>query len=199
METPAPVTVPTRSYGRKRKIPAEEIASDEIPAQKIPADTSYSTSTPVQEQIDSNAHVNATPSNQDTISPPPTAMETTYDEQKKVRGGRAKRQNQQFNGSNSSHELKTTSSNNNDILPSAFDTASTVTDLAEKVDGDGGVDEFEKPSVKLVISKKKGSIFKSRAIEGEAGGESIKQKRHVYKHKWDDDLPEEEKGTAHDS
>ena len=68
----------------------------------------------------------------------------------------------------------------------------------------------DKPSVKLVISKKKGSIFKSRAIETNAGlfkkfkifklnlknslfkcsvsGEGTKQpKRHLYKHKWDND------------
>lgn len=202
---PVPVSVPTRSYGRKRKMPADDNTPDEIPAQKISTDPSHSTSTP-QDRIDSNVHVNTSPI-QATL-PPPSATAapietTTCDEQKKVRGGRAKRQNQQFNGSNSSHELKTTASNNNDILPSAFDADAATADHAmEKTDGDGGggggVDDFEKPSVKLVISKKKGSIFKSRAIEAEAG-ESIKQKRHVYKHKWDDDLPEDEKGTAHDA
>lgn len=192
----APVSVPTRSYGRKRKIPVDDTTPDEIPAQKMSTDSSFSTAVP-QEQIDSNVHVNTSPI-QATIPPPPTAIETTFDEQKKVRGGRAKRQNPQFNGSNSSHEMKTTSSNNNDILPSAFDIASDTVDHAEKTDGDGGVDDLEKPSVKLVISKKKGSIFKSRAIEAEAG-ENIKQKRHVYKHKWDDDLPEEEKSAANDA
>lgn len=56
--------------------------------------------------------------------------------------------------------------------------------------------ESDKPSVKLVISKKKGSIFKSRAIDGESG-ESKKQKRHVYKHKWDvDDELDEKNGTG---
>lgn len=44
------------------------------------------------------------------------------------------------------------------------------------------------PSVKLVISKKKGSIFKSRALVNETGN-----KRHVYKHKWEDD--DKEKGV----
>uniref|UniRef100_A0A1Q3F0X2 Putative sister chromatid cohesion protein n=2 Tax=Culex tarsalis TaxID=7177 RepID=A0A1Q3F0X2_CULTA len=39
--------------------------------------------------------------------------------------------------------------------------------------------------VKLVISKKKGSIFKSRPLVGSA--EAADKKRHVYKHKWDDD------------
>lgn len=191
---PAPVSAPTRSYGRKRKAPVDDSTHDEIPAQKIstdsPAPAQDRTASPHQETIPAAA---AAP-----------AIETTYDEQKKVRGGRARRQqSQQFNGSN---ELKTTASNNNDILsPSAFDTAATTADHAEKTDGDsgggggvGGVDEFEKPSVKLVISKKKGSIFKSRAIEGEAG-ENIKQKRHVYKHKWDDDLPEDEKSAADDA
>lgn len=97
--------------------------------------------------------------------------------------GRTKRQNlNQFNGS---HEQQK-SSNNNDISP-PFEV-----DPSEKTD-----DNFEKPSVKLVISKKKGSIFKSRAIEADSG-ESTKQKRHVYKHKWDDDSPEE-KGSAHDA
>lgn len=202
IETPAPVSVPARSYGRKRKIPVDDSIS-EIPAQKIPTDSSFLTAAPAHDRIDSHALVSGSPI-QETIpsSPPPpaTAMETAYDEQKKMRGGRGKRQNQQFNGSNSGHELKTTTSNNNDILPSAFDATAATADHADKIDGDvdGAVDDFEKPSVKLVISKKKGSIFKSRAIEGEAG-ESIKQKRHVYKHKWDDDLPEEEKGTAHDA
>lgn len=42
--------------------------------------------------------------------------------------------------------------------------------------------ENEKPSVKLVISKKKGTFFKSRALVGDPD-----KKRHVYKHKWDDD------------
>lgn len=45
-------------------------------------------------------------------------------------------------------------------------------------------DDEEKPSVKLVL-KKKGSIFKSRALVPDSDGGS--KKRHVYKHKWDDD------------
>lgn len=197
MAPPAPVSQTTRSYGRKRKIPIDD-STDAVPAQKLSTEPAFPTSTP-QEPIDSNTHMSASPIEGTTPSTAP--VETTYDEQKKVRGGRAKRQNQQFNGSNSSHELKTTASNNNDILPSAFDATSAISnasDQVEKTDCDGGVDEFEKPSVKLVISKKKGSIFKSRAIEGEAG-ENMKQKRHVYKHKWDDDVPEDEKGTANDA
>lgn len=39
------------------------------------------------------------------------------------------------------------------------------------------------PPVKLIISKKKGSIFKSRAMVPDGG-----KKRHaLYKHKWSDD------------
>lgn len=45
----------------------------------------------------------------------------------------------------------------------------------------------EQPSVKLVISKKKGSIFKSRALVNDAGN-----KRHVYKHKWDAEADDED-------
>lgn len=106
----------------------------------------------------------------------------SYDDQKKVRG-RAKRQHQtQFNGSHEQQKV----SNNNDT-PDSFEA-----DQPEKSE-----ENFEKPSVKLVISKKKGSIFKSRAIEADSG-ESIKQKRHVYKHKWDDDSPEE-KAAANDA
>uniref|UniRef100_A0A8D8CT73 Protein wings apart-like n=1 Tax=Culex pipiens TaxID=7175 RepID=A0A8D8CT73_CULPI len=48
--------------------------------------------------------------------------------------------------------------------------------------------------VKLVISKKKGSIFKSRPLVGSA--EAADKKRHVYKHKWDDDDDQEGKEKA---
>ncbi|XP_055629017.1 protein wings apart-like [Toxorhynchites rutilus septentrionalis] len=44
---------------------------------------------------------------------------------------------------------------------------------------------LQQQPVKLVISKKKGSIFKSRPLTGSA--EATDKKRHVYKHKWDDD------------
>lgn len=42
--------------------------------------------------------------------------------------------------------------------------------------------ETQPPSVKLVISKKKGSIFKSRALVND-GSNSNGKKRHVYRHK----------------
>lgn len=42
-------------------------------------------------------------------------------------------------------------------------------------------DNNENPGVKLLISKKKGSIFKSRALDNE----SENKKRNLYKHKWD--------------
>lgn len=44
--------------------------------------------------------------------------------------------------------------------------------------------EDEKRSVKLVISKKKGSIFKSRALVTDQGNGT---KRHIYKHTWEAD------------
>lgn len=169
-------TAVTRSYGRKRKMTTED-TTDPPPSQsdQLPSDTSCLTLPQSEKHTDLNT-INLNVTFDET---PPTE---TYDEQKKVRG-RAKRQNQnQFNGS---HEQQK-ASNNNDISPS-FEI-----DQPEKTD-----DNFEKPSVKLVISKKKGSIFKSRAIDADSG-ESIKQKRHVYKHKWDDDSPEE-KGAAHDA
>lgn len=152
-----------------------EDTADPTPSQsdQLPSDTSYLTLPQSDKHTDLNAINLNLPFDE-------TAPIETYDEQKKVRG-RAKRQNQ-FNGS---HEQQK-ASNNNDISPS-FEI-----DQAEKPD-----DTFEKPSVKLVISKKKGSIFKSRAIDADSG-ESIKQKRHVYKHKWDDDSPEE-KGATHDA
>lgn len=44
-------------------------------------------------------------------------------------------------------------------------------------------DEANEPPVKLVISKKKGSIFKSRALVTDG----TKKRRALYKHKWSDD------------
>lgn len=61
-----------------------------------------------------------------------------------------------------------------------------ATDDDKHVNNNSTLGEDEKPSVKLVISKKKGSIFKSRAIAA-ANSEGENKKRHVYKHKWDDD------------
>lgn len=46
------------------------------------------------------------------------------------------------------------------------------------------------PPVKLVISKKKGSIFKSRTLVDESGS---KKRRALYRHKWTDDNKEAEK------
>lgn len=169
--------MPTRSYGRKRKIAAEDVSNPE-PVQAIPqlsSDVASLTLPQSENHHDLNAISLRSPFEDSTPN-------ETYDEQKKGRN-RTKRQNQnQFNGS---HEQQKTS-NNNDI-PSPFEV-----DKPKKVE-----ENFEKPSVKLVISKKKGSIFKSRAIEGDSG-ESIKQKRHVYKHKWDDDSPED-KGSTHEA
>lgn len=172
-EVPAPA--PTRSYGRKRKMAIEDTPNP-APIQ-TDAQPNSDPSCLVLPQPETNADLNAV--NVESSFDETTPNES-YDEQKKVRNI-AKRQNQnQFNGS----QQKT--SNNNDISPSF------------EIDQPDNTEEmFEKPSVKLVISKKKGSIFKSRAIEADSG-ESIKQKRHVYKHKWDDDSPEE-KGNTHDT
>lgn len=123
--------------------------------------------------------ISATPESEDqsNISPintyvPPVETET-------VSRGRAKRQTQnQLNGNNDQNNTH----NNNEKIATAFDESAATKSESES----------EKPSVKLVISKKKGSIFKSRAIDGESG-ESKKQKRHVYKHKWDIDDELDEK------
>lgn len=173
------VPAPTRSYGRKRKLAAEEASKTE-PAQTIANQSSDTTSLTLLPQSENHNNLIT----MDSQSPfDEKAPNEVHDEPKKVSRGRAKRQNQnQFNGSHEQHK----SSNNNDISPS-FEL-----DKLEQPE-----ENYEKPSVKLVISKKKGSIFKSRAIEADSG-ESTKQKRHVYKHKWDDDSPED-KGSAHDA
>lgn len=44
----------------------------------------------------------------------------------------------------------------------------------------------EPPAVKLVISKKKGSIFKSRSMVADGSADSGKKRRALYKHKWSD-------------
>lgn len=44
----------------------------------------------------------------------------------------------------------------------------------------------ESPGVKLLISKKKGSIFKSRALDKDE--DNNKKRQNLYKHKWDEDV-----------
>uniref|UniRef100_W8BN50 Protein wings apart-like n=1 Tax=Ceratitis capitata TaxID=7213 RepID=W8BN50_CERCA len=52
--------------------------------------------------------------------------------------------------------------------------------------GANGEEEPQRGSVKLVISKKKGSIFKSRALVAQHQSEqTAASKRHLYKHSWD--------------
>ncbi|XP_017475552.1 PREDICTED: protein wings apart-like [Rhagoletis zephyria] len=52
--------------------------------------------------------------------------------------------------------------------------------------GPNGDEEPHRGSVKLVISKKKGSIFKSRAlVPQDQTDQSAASKRHLYKHSWD--------------
>jgi hypothetical protein len=43
------------------------------------------------------------------------------------------------------------------------------------------------PGVKLLISKKKGSIFKSRALDNKDNEDNNKKRLNLYKHKWDED------------
>lgn len=47
-------------------------------------------------------------------------------------------------------------------------------------------EQAENPGVKLLISKKKGSIFKSRALEKDES-DNKKRNLNLYKHKWDED------------
>lgn len=47
-------------------------------------------------------------------------------------------------------------------------------------------EQTENPGVKLLISKKKGSIFKSRALEKDES-DNKKRNLNLYKHKWDED------------
>ncbi|XP_018803528.1 PREDICTED: protein wings apart-like [Bactrocera latifrons] len=52
--------------------------------------------------------------------------------------------------------------------------------------GANGEEEQQRGSVKLVISKKKGSIFKSRAlVPPDQTEQTAASKRHLYKHSWD--------------
>ncbi|XP_011200730.2 protein wings apart-like [Bactrocera dorsalis] len=52
--------------------------------------------------------------------------------------------------------------------------------------GANGEEEQQRGSVKLVISKKKGSIFKSRAlVPPDQTDQTAASKRHLYKHSWD--------------
>uniref|UniRef100_A0A0A1XI77 Protein wings apart-like n=1 Tax=Zeugodacus cucurbitae TaxID=28588 RepID=A0A0A1XI77_ZEUCU len=56
----------------------------------------------------------------------------------------------------------------------------------EAATGANGEEEQQRGSVKLVISKKKGSIFKSRAlVPPDQTEQSAASKRHLYKHSWD--------------
>lgn len=49
-------------------------------------------------------------------------------------------------------------------------------------------------SVKLLISKKKGSIFKSRAMDKDEDSNKKQQRLNLYKHKWDEDVEMAEDG-----
>ncbi|XP_055370929.1 protein wings apart-like isoform X2 [Condylostylus longicornis] len=88
---------------------------------------------------------------------------------------------------NNTHE-KMKSKSNNKIVNSNMETCSNIMginspDVNDNGNSNGNLDEKQ---IKLVISKKKGSIFKSRALVAEQGGmTSQEKKRHTYIHKWD--------------
>lgn len=159
---------PVRSYGRKRKIVDEESVEDS---------PKHTSTTPMTMESLSRLSENGESNQQLTMN----------DVELDVHN-RTKRQNSLTNGSSEPQTV----CNNNDILPSA---TSTATPASSYDASEPNALDYDKPSVKLVISKKKGSIFKSRAIDGESG-ESKNKKRHVYKHKWDVDESLEEKTSA---
>ncbi|XP_050099058.1 protein wings apart-like [Anopheles aquasalis] len=57
--------------------------------------------------------------------------------------------------------------------------------------------ELQPPAPMRLVLQKKGSIFKSRPLVGSSDGAPEAKKRHVYKHKWDDD--DEDNGRMRDS
>ncbi|KAH8308613.1 hypothetical protein KR044_008720 [Drosophila immigrans] len=63
-----------------------------------------------------------------------------------------------------------------------------------------GNEESQRGAVKLVISKKKGSIFKSRAlVPSDQAEQATVAKRHLYKHSWDAALEANGGGTGSDA
>lgn len=143
----------TRSYGRKRKQPTNDNSSTE-PTNNIAVKSTNDSSLLLPDSGPNNARNNI------NISLPFIDHELTERcAEAKIPKTRAKRQNQ--GNHNGNDQLK--ASNNNEIITSPL-----KTDLVSRNDEDPDTDP-EKPSVKLVISKKKGSIFKSRAIDVDSG------------------------------
>lgn len=183
----------TRSYGRKRKQPVIESTpapienvNDAFTAQANIAVDQSSLLLPETDPTRQNISINL-PFAEDVTTTAPTNSTDV-----KIPRTKIKRPNQ--NGTTSVIEPISISNNNEKQNDSPF--AHDVINAFDDVGADAVHPEEEKPSVKLVISKKKGSIFKSRAIDSDSGDSGKKQKRHVYKHKWDDDLSEEKTASA---
>jgi hypothetical protein len=107
------------------------------------------------------------------VEPPASSPVPEYKHKKLVKRSWEDKNQPTSNSLESEQNIKST--NNNNI---------NVTSTASANDG-----------MKLLISKKKGSIFKSRAMEKE---DEVDRKRKLYKHKWDEDHEElngEEKKT----
>ncbi|XP_035782959.1 protein wings apart-like [Anopheles albimanus] len=58
---------------------------------------------------------------------------------------------------------------------------------------------LQPPAPMRLVLQKKGSIFKSRPLVGSSDGAPEAKKRHVYKHKWDDDDEDNGNGRMRDS
>lgn len=186
-ETKIAIPTVTRSYGRKRKQPNLE----STPASTAPVGIAANVVTdesslmlPDTEPARQNININLPFAVDETMKAATTTTEA------KIPRTKIRRSNQ--NGTNA--ELANISNNNDKSNNLSF--AHSGADATDDVSVEAMQPEVEKPSVKLVISKKKGSIFKSRAIDSDSGDSGQKQKRHVYKHKWDDDLSEEKTTTT---
>lgn len=77
------------------------------------------------------------------------------------------------------------------IIPDPNYTVHPVQEEKEEIDEEKSPEPA--PPVKLVISKKKGSIFKSRTLVGD---NASKKRRALYRHKWTDDNKEVDKEAA---
>lgn len=186
-ETKLAIPTVTRSYGRKRKQPDLEstlapIATAVTATANAVADES-SLLLPDTESLRQNININL-----------PFVEDETATKCTEARIPRTKIKRLDQNGTNSAAEQANISNNNEKLDDSPF--GDSAMDALDDIAADAAQSEVEKPSVKLVISKKKGSIFKSRAIDSDSGDSGKKQKRHVYKHKWDDDLSGEKAATT---
>lgn len=137
--------VPTRSYGRKRKPP--------------PIERAESPKTLIQESltVDEDApHLLPDTNLSDDVNINLNFLGSSALDENKVGKTRGRRKNMATMAANGNTD-------DND-LNRLFNANAPDDDEAMKVD-----DDEDKPSVKLVISKKKGSIFKSRAIDVNSG------------------------------